>query len=59
VVPSFGEENEVFFGGVAEVGSKFWVHRSWAIVAALGYGLIYEHGLVNEASVNLGFAYGW
>jgi len=25
----------------------------------VGYGLTYEHGLVNEAAVSLGFAYGW
>jgi hypothetical protein len=59
VVPSFGEENEVFFGGVAEVGAHIWVHPSWSLLAAVGYGLTYEHGLVNEAAVSLGFAYGW
>jgi len=59
VVPTFEEENEVFFGGVAEVGAHIWVRPSWALLAALGYGLTYEHGLVNEASVSVGFAYGW
>ncbi len=59
VVPSFIGDTAVHFGGVVALGSYFWVSPSWAIVAELNYNFVYEHGLVHEAGVNVGVAYGW
>ncbi len=59
VVPSFIGDAAVHFGGVVALGSYFWVSPSFAIVAELNYNLVYEHGLVHEAGVNVGVAYGW
>lgn len=52
-------ETGVFGGGTALVGSYFWMSEHWGLVAEVGYGLVYEHGLAHEVVVNAGLVYGW
>jgi hypothetical protein len=61
-IPTFdhhGDHGAVHWGGVATVGSYFWLNPSWAIVAELTYDLVYNHGLVHGLATNAGFAFGW
>lgn len=48
---------EIFWGAILLFDSYFWISHHIGLIAELGYGIIAEHGALNEFQANVGVAY--